>query len=83
MFEHNDDITCLDIHKNMVATGQVGGLPIICVWDCTTMETLAVLQGTLTHGIAHIAISPNGKRLAAVGLDPNHTIVIYDLERIL
>ena len=34
MFEHNDDIISMAVHKNIVATGQVGCNPIICVWDC-------------------------------------------------
>jgi microtubule-associated protein-like 6 len=82
MFEHNDDIISMAVHKKYVATGQVGSQPIICIWDCDTMETYAVLQGILTHGIAHLAFSADGNKLAAVGLDPKHTIAVYDLEEL-
>lgn len=54
--EHNDDITCLDIRQQYVATGQLGSKPIICVWDYT-QETLAseyILSGVLKDGIAKV-----------------------------
>jgi hypothetical protein len=31
--EHNDDILCLDVFKNLVVTGQIGFNPFICVWE--------------------------------------------------
>ena len=79
MFEHNDDITCLAKHENIIATGQIGFNPCICVWDCKTMEIKAKLEGTLTNGISHIAIDKNGKLLAASATDENNCIVIYNL----
>ena len=30
--EHTDDITCIDVHENLIVTGQVGNDPLICVW---------------------------------------------------
>lgn len=31
LFEHNDDIICMDMRNNMVVTGQLGSNPLICV----------------------------------------------------
>jgi WD40 repeat protein len=38
---HNDDIICLALHpdRRLVATGQVGNDPYICVWDSVSMAT--------------------------------------------
>jgi hypothetical protein len=58
--DHTDDINCIDVSDNLVATGQVGEIPIISIWDCTTMESVIVLKGDLTKGIGQIAISPSG-----------------------
>jgi hypothetical protein len=40
---HSDDITALCIHpdRNLVATGEVGKNPKICVWNSTTMELVS------------------------------------------
>ena len=40
---HNDDILSIAVHpnRNIVASGQVGKNPSICVWDSKTMKTLA------------------------------------------
>lgn len=46
--DHTDDINCIDVSDNLVATGQVGEIPIISIWDCTTMESVIVLKGDLT-----------------------------------
>lgn len=37
----------------------------------------------LSKGICHVTISHNGKMLAACGMDRDHCIVIYDLEKVL
>lgn len=67
--EHTDDITCLDVGENMVVTGQMGRLPLLCVWDLTTMETRAILKGILKVGISNIAISNDQKKVVAIGMD--------------
>lgn len=44
---HTDDILCLAIDKSsgkLIATGEIGHDPKICIWDATTMECLSVLK---------------------------------------
>ncbi|XP_071834835.1 echinoderm microtubule-associated protein-like 6 isoform X3 [Apostichopus japonicus] len=78
--EHTDDILCLCIHpqKDIAATGQVGRDPTIHIWDATTMKTLAMLKGQHQRGVCAVDFSGDGKRLASVGLDDNHCIVVWD-----
>lgn len=45
----------------LVATGQVGKEPYICVWDSYTMQTVSVLKDIHTHGIACLAFDLDGQ----------------------
>ncbi|BFZ11617.1 hypothetical protein BsWGS_14656 [Bradybaena similaris] len=78
--EHTDDILCLSIHpiKDIIATGQVGRDPSIHVWDVDTLKTGSVLKGQHQRGVCALDFSADGKKLASVGLDDNHCIVVWD-----
>ncbi len=65
----------------MIATGQVGRDPTIHVWDPVSMETLSILQGAHERGVACVAFSTDGKRLATVGLDNDHSIVVWNWKK--
>ncbi|XP_031213616.1 echinoderm microtubule-associated protein-like 5 isoform X5 [Mastomys coucha] len=80
---HDDDILCLAIHplKDYVATGQVGRDPSIHVWDTETIKPLSILKGYHQYGICAVDFSADGKRLASVGIDDNHTIVLWDWKK--
>ncbi|KAM7375782.1 hypothetical protein PAMP_005554 [Pampus punctatissimus] len=77
---HDDDILCLAIHplKDFVATGQVGRDSSIHIWDTETLKPMSVLKGSHQLGVCALDFSADGKRLASVGLDDNHTIVLWD-----
>lgn len=45
----------------LVATGQVGKEPYICVWDSYTVQTVSVLKDVHTHGIACLAFDIDGQ----------------------
>lgn len=84
--EHTDDIISLDVNPNpkfgtVIATGQIGDRPQICVWDTTslqvrsvsmpasnTRQTLSTLRGEHEKGISCLNFSSSGKLLVAVGL---------------
>ncbi|XP_045677967.1 echinoderm microtubule-associated protein-like 5 isoform X1 [Phyllostomus hastatus] len=80
---HDDDILCLAIHpvKDYVATGQVGRDPSIHIWDTETIKPLSVLKGCHQYGVCAVDFSADGKRLASVGIDDSHTIVLWDWKR--
>lgn len=81
--EHTDDITCLDVYGNLVATGQIGAKPLVCIWDCTSRQAKAVFQGDLEKSIALVCFSNDGKRLAAIANNDDHNIGIFNLEKLL
>ena len=81
--EHTDDITCLDMYGDLVATGQMGAKPLVCIWDANTQQLKTAFQGDLLKSIAQVCFSNNGKKLAAVANNDDHTIGIYDLDKLL
>ncbi len=80
---HFDLSFSLALHpdKTLVATGQIGKEPFICVWDPVTLDTVSILQGGHERGVAALGFSADGKvqplslnnlissSFAAVGLD--------------
>ncbi|MED6245933.1 Echinoderm microtubule-associated protein-like 5, partial [Ataeniobius toweri] len=65
----------------LVATGQVGKEPYICVWDSYTVQTVSILKDVHTHGIACLAFDLEGQCLVSVGLDSKNTICVWDWRR--
>jgi WD40 repeat protein len=80
---HTDDILCLALHPmvDVVATGQIGKDPPIHIWNTDTMEPLSVLKGSHERGVCAVDFSADGKKLASVGLDDDHSIVIWDWKK--
>ena len=46
--------------KTLVASGQVGKSPFICVWDTTSLDTVSILQGGHERGVAALGFSGDG-----------------------
>ncbi|KAB0375028.1 hypothetical protein FD755_013520, partial [Muntiacus reevesi] len=65
----------------LVATGQVGKEPYICIWDSYTVQTISVLKDVHTHGVACLAFDLDGQRLVSVGLDSKNAVCIWDWKR--
>ena len=60
-------------------TGAGGGAaPHICVWQPDGLETVAVLSSAHPDGVCELAFSADGERLASVGADAEHTLVLWD-----
>ena len=77
---HDNEITCITYHSKtgVVATGQIGVNPKICVWDVNTMSHLATIEGFYKRAITCLAFSTDGNKIATVGLDDNHSIAVYE-----
>ena len=45
---------------SLVATGQVGKDPYICVWDSTTCETVSILKDAHQRGISCLSFNSVG-----------------------
>ena len=93
-FGHDDDIMCLAVHPSgsVVASGQVGRRPPICLWDVQKIPTDGVAPGGgmnagVTHlgnllfhskGIACMDFSSDGSLLVSVGNDEAHHMCVWD-----
>jgi hypothetical protein len=95
-FHHTDDILCMALgqrknnNNNMediVATGEVGKTPKICVWSPTkNMGLIVSLRGFHQRGITQLCFSsPNDRDehgtnqyLISIGLDDYHSVAVYD-----
>jgi microtubule-associated protein-like 6 len=77
--EHTDDIVSLDYHPetDMVATGQVGKTPTICVWDSKTCSTQSIIKGFHTVAVSSLSFSKDGKILVSVGMDNDHSVAVW------
>ena len=51
--EHDSEIFCLAVsqHQNLVASGELGVLPCIHLWDSESLKNLGVIQGVHQGGI--------------------------------
>ena len=80
--KHTDDIIsfALSPNRDMAATGEIGRHPNIFVWDTSSMMQIANFKAPLERGIAALAFSPSGKILAAVGMEDDHNIALYNLQ---
>ena len=58
----SDSSCSLALHpeKRLVATGQIGKDPFICVWDSRILKTESILQGEHQRGITALSFSGDG-----------------------
>lgn len=82
--QHKDNISCLKSYTNeagktIVATGDFGQKPSIYVWECESLQTISVFKGFHSAGVYRIDFSPNRTKLVSVGMDPYHSVAVYDL----
>jgi len=77
---NTDDIVSFAKHPtaNIIATGEVGRYPKICIWDADTGKLLNSIVGYFRRAVVSLTFSPDGKYLAGVGLDDDHSIAVYD-----
>lgn len=76
---HNDEIICLTMHPEgkLCATGDIGPKPRIIVWHTHTREIVFLDSSFHRNGVSHVAFSMDGKFLAAVGNDNNHSLSVH------
>lgn len=76
---HTDDVLCLCLHPKLplAASGEIGKLPKLIVWDLVSMETKCILQGFHQRGVLQVAFQTE-EMLVSVGADDDHSIGIYE-----
>ena len=78
---HRGEVLSLAIHPEgrIVASGDgVEPCPCIDIWDSSDRTRKHVLRGIHRMGVTLLSFSPDGSRLATVGMDSRHLLIIYD-----
>ena len=80
---HTDDIIAFDVNVtgSMAATGEIGRTPLLTVWNTENMECVKSFKGLFKKGISNVAFSPDGSKVAGLGVDEDHCVIVYDVGR--
>lgn len=79
---HTDDIVSLSVtsDRTLLATGQVGDKPAICIWDLSSGELKNKFNlGRNMRACKALAWSKDNKRVYACALDNDHSIFAFDV----
>ena len=79
---HQNDVVafCMSADGKLAATGEMGHIPLVCIWDTNTLEVKAKLRGFHRNAVRSLCFSPDGKYLASIGQDMHHSYVLYEVE---
>ena len=61
-----------------VATGELGHVPKIIVWEATRMRVLATITNAHERGVTQLAFSPDGQTLASIGMDNYNMLALHN-----
>ena len=77
---HSCTVTALAVcsGSTIVASGQMGQLPPIHIWDSTSLQTVGMLRGYHRRAIGHLQFSRDSRLLVSVGKDDFHSVAVYD-----
>ena len=79
---HTHEITALVMHPSgmFVATADCGPSPRLVVWNALSLEVLFTDNTMFQKGLSSMTFSYDGKLLAAVGNDVDHSVFIFKWE---
>lgn len=67
----------------MVATGQVGKDPYICIWETRNCQTVSIMKDTHQRGVTCLAFNNAGTVRWTVGQNHSVIIIFYWLTSLL
>jgi microtubule-associated protein-like 6 len=77
---HKDDVISMDYHAEtgLIATGELGPKPRIMIHDSRDYRNVCQLRQGVVKGVSILKFSPSGKRLAAVCINDDNSIAIFE-----
>lgn len=82
---HSVEITAMTVHSNNLIVATADRASTIHIWTLDKnkrpQSLLAINKSLVRSGIQNLAFSPSGDRIAAVGMDPDHTLCIYSASK--
>lgn len=78
--DHRDDILSIAYHKNSegVVTGELGPKPLVNYYR--SGKLVHTFKAPVTKGVMALAISPDGTKAVAAGMDDDHYVAVLDLK---
>ncbi|KAI4881350.1 hypothetical protein NFI96_009304, partial [Prochilodus magdalenae] len=76
-----EDVCHLTFHALLCGALQVGRDPAVHVWDIQSLKCLSLLKGHHHRGVCALDFSADGKTLVSVGVDDDHSIVVWDWKK--
>jgi WD40 repeat protein len=78
--DHTDDILSIAYHKDTegVVTGELGPKPLVNYYR--NAKLVHTFKAPVTKGVLALAISPDGSRAVAAGMDDDHYVAVLDLK---
>lgn len=77
---HKDDVISLAYHAkcDLIATGELGPKPRIILHSSRDYSTICQLRQGVTKGVSILKFSPSGRRLAAVCINDDNSLAIFE-----
>eukprot|EP00762_Andalucia_godoyi_P001530 ANDGO_00237.mRNA.1 77 kDa echinoderm microtubule-associated protein len=78
--KHTDDVVSIAYHaeSGKVVTGQMGKNPLAFVYDGKSLSSAVELKSFHKRAVIALAFSHDGKYIASVGDDDDHSIAVHD-----
>lgn len=79
--QHDQEvISCAVSHKDgsILATGELGAVPAVHVWNSRTLESLRVIKGIQSRGVHLLAFANADRMLVTCGLTAPSACIIYE-----
>ncbi len=56
---HTNDVTCLQLSNDaqLVATGQVGASPQLCIWKVADLQTVCIIEGLFKNVVQDVVFA--------------------------
>ena len=76
-----DRFGCMIVYEDTIYVGEVGPNSSILICNLSDLRVLGALKGGLDDGYSCLDVSKNGKFLCSIGIKPDHSLIVWDLEK--
>jgi len=79
--DHEKEVISLAVSQSSwIATGELGDLPAIHIWDCDTLQNIAILKGIHDSGVHLLSFMKDDEFIVSCGIRTNSPLLIYNIK---